>query len=351
MERSELSWEQRTVVNELIQGMEVAKQLSFHLRGASAVEVADSLVQRILSSYEKALLILNWNGSSMEQTLQAVVTSTVAAAATTTAAAAGVPGSPLSRNGSPRSEEFDGSKDSYQVPIDASKKRKAMPRWTDQVRISSENGLEGPIDDGYSWRKYGQKDILGAKYPRSYYRCTYRSTQNCWAVKQVQRSDEDPTIFEVTYRGTHTCSYGQQTVQSPEKEEQKHNISHQHPLPPPEEALHNLQKSLKVDTHDLDHRETVTFTFPSTYECQNSNTSSYSPSFMSPATPEPNYYQLSPLASSFGGNQSLQLLDSDLAEIMSAQTSATNSPILDLDFPLESFDLVPNFSYPPGFFT
>ncbi|CAN0840998.1 Probable WRKY transcription factor 41 [Linum grandiflorum] len=361
MERSELSWEQRTVVNELIQGMEVAKQLSCHLKGASAVEVADSLVQRILSSYEKALLILNWknNGSSssssMEQTLQAVVTGTTTAAVAA-AGSAGIPGSPLSRNGSPRSEEFDGSKDSYQVPIDASKKRKAMPRWTDQVRMSSENGLEGPIDDGFSWRKYGQKDILGAKYPRSYYRCTYRSNQNCWAIKQVQRSDEDPTIFEVTYRGTHTCSYGQQTVASPEKEEQqKHNISrHQHPLPPPppppKEALQNLQKNLKVDTQDLDNRETIPFTFPSTYyECQNSN---YSPSFLSPATPEPNYYhQLSPLMSSFGGGQSLQLSDSELAEIISAQTSATSSPILDLDFSLESFDLVPNLLYPPGFFT
>ena len=27
-------------------------------------------------------------------------------------------------------------------------------------------GPEGPLDDGFSWRKYGQKDILGAKYPR-----------------------------------------------------------------------------------------------------------------------------------------------------------------------------------------
>jgi len=44
--------------------------------------------------------------------------------------------------------------------------RKTTPRWTDHVRVSPENGLEGPHDDGYSWRKYGQKDILGAKYPR-----------------------------------------------------------------------------------------------------------------------------------------------------------------------------------------
>lgn len=44
--------------------------------------------------------------------------------------------------------------------------RKALPRWTDQVRVNCENGLEGPQEDGFSWRKYGQKDILQAKYPR-----------------------------------------------------------------------------------------------------------------------------------------------------------------------------------------
>lgn len=27
--------------------------------------------------------------------------------------------------------------------------------------------LVGNLDDGYSWRKYGQKEILGAKHPRS----------------------------------------------------------------------------------------------------------------------------------------------------------------------------------------
>lgn len=26
--------------------------------------------------------------------------------------------------------------------------------------------LDLPPDDGYTWRKYGQKEILGSKYPR-----------------------------------------------------------------------------------------------------------------------------------------------------------------------------------------
>ncbi|GJM99042.1 hypothetical protein PR202_ga16104 [Eleusine coracana subsp. coracana] len=62
-----------------------------------------------------------------------------------------------------------------------------------------------PVDDGHSWRKYGQKPILGGKYPRSYYRCRHRHSQGCKAMKKVQRANEDPTLFDVMYFGTHTC--------------------------------------------------------------------------------------------------------------------------------------------------
>lgn len=85
------------------------------------------------------------------------------------------------------------------------KKRKATARWTSQVRVSAAGGAEGPSDDGHSWRKYGQKDILGAKHPRGYYRCTHRNSQGCPATKQVQRADEDPALFDVVYHGQHTC--------------------------------------------------------------------------------------------------------------------------------------------------
>lgn len=44
-----------------------------------------------------------------------------------------------------------------------------MPRWTKRVKIQPGTGIEGSLDDKYNWRKYGQKDILGAKYPR--YQC------------------------------------------------------------------------------------------------------------------------------------------------------------------------------------
>lgn len=41
-----------------------------------------------------------------------------------------------------------------------------MPKWTEQLKVYLESASEGSMEDGYSWRKYGQKDILGAKFPR-----------------------------------------------------------------------------------------------------------------------------------------------------------------------------------------
>ncbi|KAK3420734.1 hypothetical protein EUGRSUZ_J02653, partial [Eucalyptus grandis] len=81
-----------------------------------------------------------------------------------------------------------------------------MQKWTERVRAPTP-------DDGFSWRKYGQKEILGSKYPRDYYRCTH--VQGCWAKKQVQRSDDDPTVFEIMYHGRHTCIDHPATVVPP----------------------------------------------------------------------------------------------------------------------------------------
>uniref|UniRef100_A0A0D9XVD4 WRKY domain-containing protein n=1 Tax=Leersia perrieri TaxID=77586 RepID=A0A0D9XVD4_9ORYZ len=80
---------------------------------------------------------------------------------------------------------------------------KTVEKRTTQVRVSSMQDI-APLDDGYSWRKYGQKDILGAKYPISYYRCTH-TFYGCGAKKKVQRTDGDPLLFDVEYKGVHTC--------------------------------------------------------------------------------------------------------------------------------------------------
>ncbi|XP_059627884.1 WRKY transcription factor 55-like [Cornus florida] len=80
-----------------------------------------------------------------------------------------------------------------------------VDRWTEMVSAPQVGNIEIPPDDHYTWRKYGQKEILGSRFPRSYYRCTHQKLYQCPAKKQVQRLDVDPSTFEVTYRGNHTC--------------------------------------------------------------------------------------------------------------------------------------------------
>ncbi|KAJ1284406.1 hypothetical protein BS78_03G201600 [Paspalum vaginatum] len=57
------------------------------------------------------------------------------------------------------------------------------------------------LEDGYRWRKYGQKAVKNSPYPRSYYRCT---TPKCGVKKRVERSYQDPSTVITTYEGQHT---------------------------------------------------------------------------------------------------------------------------------------------------
>ncbi|KAL0561377.1 hypothetical protein IC582_001802 [Cucumis melo] len=56
------------------------------------------------------------------------------------------------------------------------------------------------LEDGYRWRKYGQKAVKNSPYPRSYYRCT---SQKCVVKKRVERSYQDPSVVITTYEGQH----------------------------------------------------------------------------------------------------------------------------------------------------
>uniref|UniRef100_A0A2P2IM13 WRKY domain-containing protein n=1 Tax=Rhizophora mucronata TaxID=61149 RepID=A0A2P2IM13_RHIMU len=60
-------------------------------------------------------------------------------------------------------------------------------------------GLGRTSEDGYNWRKYGQKQVKGSEYPRSYYKCTYPS---CKVKKKIERS-HDGQITEIIYKGAH----------------------------------------------------------------------------------------------------------------------------------------------------
>lgn len=61
------------------------------------------------------------------------------------------------------------------------------------------NDGDRPSYDGYNWRKYGQKQVKGSQYPRSYYKCT---KPNCPVKKNVERT-LDGQIAEIVYKGVH----------------------------------------------------------------------------------------------------------------------------------------------------
>ncbi|OAE20951.1 hypothetical protein AXG93_3846s1090 [Marchantia polymorpha subsp. ruderalis] len=59
--------------------------------------------------------------------------------------------------------------------------------------------IERPSEDGYNWRKYGQKQVKGSEFPRSYYKCTHAT---CPMKKKVERS-LDGQVTEIVYKGEH----------------------------------------------------------------------------------------------------------------------------------------------------
>ncbi|KAF5961798.1 hypothetical protein HYC85_003007 [Camellia sinensis] len=59
--------------------------------------------------------------------------------------------------------------------------------------------VDKSANDGYNWRKYGQKQVKASEYPRSYYKCTHL---NCPAKKKVERN-LDGQIIEIIYNGHH----------------------------------------------------------------------------------------------------------------------------------------------------
>ncbi|CAM0951027.1 unnamed protein product [Alopecurus aequalis] len=230
------------------------------------------------------------------------------------------------------------------MPFKTNKKRKMMDKQKHQVRVSSAGGgpETSPVDDGYSWRKYGQKDILGSKYPRGYYRCTYQKSQGCAATKQVQRVEEDPTLFDVTYHGTHSCLHRTAAAAK---------VQPATPNPDASSLLQSLSSSLTVNTEGLTSgsQQSTPFSFSSPAvsslaPLENnpfSTTStpencfgqgvSLSPSQLelSPATSESSYIPMNPFEAEWRGQSEFQ-------EMVSALVAATSMPELNVE---EYFDV------------
>ncbi|KAG5593284.1 hypothetical protein H5410_043798 [Solanum commersonii] len=79
---------------------------------------------------------------------------------------------------------------------DKGRKRKYVPP---RVAFHTRS-TEDILDDGFKWRKYGQKAVKNSTHPRSYYRCTHHT---CNVKKQIQRLSKDTSIVVTTYEGIH----------------------------------------------------------------------------------------------------------------------------------------------------
>ncbi|KAL7212585.1 hypothetical protein ACSBR2_015304 [Camellia fascicularis] len=96
-----------------------------------------------------------------------------------------------------KESDDDGGESSKKVSKSKKKgeKKEKEPRFAFMTKSEVDH-----LEDGYRWRKYGQKAVKNSPFPRSYYRCT---TQKCTVKKRVERSFEDPSIVITTYEGQH----------------------------------------------------------------------------------------------------------------------------------------------------
>nr|WGV38231.1 WRKY [Loropetalum chinense var. rubrum]WGV38232.1 WRKY [Loropetalum chinense var. rubrum] len=185
-ENSPTTDRKRLIESELLRGREFTNQLQNILLGSNnkpliqdELESAEDLISRILGSFNESLSRLN-SGESDEVSQIPAKRS-------------------LCWDGGLKSEDSGESSKSSTLKDRRGcyKRRRTSQSWATVTSTL--------IDDGHAWRKYGQKVILNAKHPRNYFRCTHKHDQGCQATKQVQKTEEEPPRFRITYNGHHTC--------------------------------------------------------------------------------------------------------------------------------------------------
>ncbi|KAK9154323.1 hypothetical protein Sjap_001803 [Stephania japonica] len=94
----------------------------------------------------------------------------------------------------------DGTNDRDTLPTRISILEKGLNKMDHKYTLKIKSSGNALSDDGYKWRKYGQKSIKHSPYPRSYFRCT---NPRCAAKKQVERCSSEPDTLIITYEGLH----------------------------------------------------------------------------------------------------------------------------------------------------
>nr|XP_028945730.1 WRKY DNA-binding transcription factor 70-like [Malus domestica] len=184
------------VVEELIQGRELASQLSKAFANRSLVVngddggSAEGIVNKILGSFVNTLLIINGKESDQEFVSDQIQ-------GNSSGVSGGSTGLILSLKIIMRRRSVVRALQPSRIE-EVPTREERLHSWTTDTPASN-------IDDSHAWRKYGQKVIHNAKHPRNYFRCTHKYNQACKATKQVQQVQDHPPVFRTTYYGTHTC--------------------------------------------------------------------------------------------------------------------------------------------------
>ncbi|KAG5524955.1 hypothetical protein RHGRI_031593 [Rhododendron griersonianum] len=149
-------------VHELTEGFELASQLRAIINepfGTDRSVEAGDLIGKILRSFADTISLLN-SGKAPDPSLAN-------------------PGAPLNTLGTSRRKN-------------PSSRKRITPNLP---------------DDGHVWRQCRRKEVHNPRYPRSdYYECTYRTSQGCLAKKLVQRTEDNPLMYQTTYTNHHTCN-------------------------------------------------------------------------------------------------------------------------------------------------
>ncbi|KAI9110726.1 hypothetical protein K1719_018164 [Acacia pycnantha] len=182
------------VIGELLQGYQSASQLKFLLQKPFDSDGPLSAHQHlaiVLRSFTLSLSLLTSSSSDIE----------VAQNLVPSGENEPPPPPPPDYFLDPKSPDASESRGRSAALATKSRRGCYKRRRTEQTRTI----VSSTAEDNHAWRKYGQKEILNFKFPRSYLRCTRKYEQGCRAVKQVQRIQENPELYQITYIGNHTC--------------------------------------------------------------------------------------------------------------------------------------------------
>lgn len=169
----------KAAAEELIKGREFAIQLQALLHETSPVDQEQtSIMKEVIAAISRALRALDCRAKTEEELLH---------------------------------DDGDDENASKKIKIESTQRGGYRRRYHP---FASATTRSNSLDDGHAWRKYGQKEIYSSKFPRSYFRCTHKYDQDCKATRQVQRSEEDPSLFVITYFGEHSCRDHPMEVQS-----------------------------------------------------------------------------------------------------------------------------------------